>query len=277
MRIKLKWPRAIVVLLLGTLWAGSLALAEEASLQADELRYDPAFQQVRAQGQVSLRRGGMALDAQEAEGFLAEGRYRLWGGVKGYWAERDVDIEAESLSYREEGGLEVTAEGDVSLRREDGELRCGEVVWRESGFIHVTGGVEAHSGPRAVEADELLVEGEAFSVLGLRRFEDAEGGLVFRAAKVEGRLEGGTVVEATASGPVEALLTGSDGRVMVISGARALYSQERGTLVVSGAALARQEGRTLRADSLVLHLASRRIEALGSPKITFSLPERDKP
>lgn len=264
-------------LLAAFLVMGGVAEGEEASLRAEELRYDPAFQQIRAQGDVVLRKGGMAFDAQEAEGFLAEGRYRLWGGVRGRSEERNVDVEAESLSYREEGGLEVVAEGAVSFRRGDDELRCARLLWRESGLLHATGGVEAFSGPRAVEADEGRIDGDAFRITGLKRYEDAQSGLFFRAAIVEGKLKGGVVVEVTASGSVEARLTGADGGTLRIVGAKALYSQARGTLVVSGSAVARQGERTLRADSLVLHLASRRIEALGSPKITFSLPERGTP
>ncbi|MDD4364339.1 MAG: hypothetical protein PHF19_01230 [Synergistales bacterium] len=267
----------LIGLLLGITLAAGMARADEASLRADELRYDPAFQQIRARGNVSLERRGMTFDAEEAEAFLAEGRFRLWGNVGGRWEERQIEVNASSLTYAEEGGVEVAAEGDVRFRRGDEELLCSRLVWRESGFLHITGGFSAFFEARALEAEEALVEGDSFKILGLKRFEDAQSGLTFRAGRIEGRLEAGRVVEATAIDNVEAEFVGSDGRLMRLSGGRALYSEARGTLVLSGSALARQADRSLRADSLVLHLASRRIEALGAPKITFSLPEKEAP
>jgi hypothetical protein len=267
----------VLVLILTILASSVAAFAEEASLRADELRYDPTFQQIRAKGEVSLQREGLSFRSDEAEAFLAEGRFRLWGGVTGRWEERNIDIEASSLRYAEEEGVEVVADGDVLLRRGDDELYCAHVTWRESGFLHLSGGFSAFSGSRAVEAEEAIVEEEAFRILGLERFEDVETGFVLHADRIEGRLEGGRVAEATALGGVEAEFIGADGTPMRLSGSRALYSEARGTLVLSGSTRARQGDRTLEADSLVLHLASRRIEAVGSPKITFILPDRGTP
>ncbi len=268
----------LIGLLLGITLAAGMARADEAFLRADELRYDPAFQQIRARGNVSLEREGMTFDAEEAEAFLAEGRFRLWGSVGGRWEERQIEVNASSLTYAEEGGVEVAAEGDVHFRRGDEEeLLCSRLIWKESGFLHITGGFSAFFEGRALEAEEALVEGDSFKILGLKRFEDAQSGLTLRAGRIEGRLEAGRVVEASAIDDVEAEFVGSDGRPMRLSGGRALYSEARGTLVLSGSALARQADRSLRADSLVLHLASRRIEALGAPKITFRLPEKEAP
>ncbi|MBL3593227.1 MAG: hypothetical protein JMJ93_06905 [Synergistaceae bacterium] len=267
----------VLVLILTILASSVAAFAEEASLRADELRYDPTFQQIRAKGEVSLQREGLSFRSDEAEAFLAEGRFRLWGGVTGRWEERNIDIEASSLRYAEEEGVEVVADGDVLLRRGDDELYCAHVTWRESGFLHLSGGFSAFSGSRTVEAEEAVVEGKVFKILGLKRFEDVEAGFVLHADRIEGRLEGGRVAEATALGGVEAEFIGADGTPMRLSGSRALYSEARGTLVLSGSTRARQGDRTLEADSLVLHLASRRIEAVGSPKITFILPDRGTP
>lgn len=61
-----------------------------------------------------------------------------------------------------------------------------------------------------------------------------------------------------------------------LSGNRAVYSKDRGTITVTGKkAVVFQKDRTIRADTLILFLESRRVEAHGSPQIEF-LREQEK-
>ena len=68
-----------------------------------------------------------------------------------------------------------------------------------------------------------------------------------------------------------------DGLKTRVTGDKAVYSKARGTIVVSGNTKAvRSDGKTVTADTMVVHEDTRNIEAKGNSKIVFVVEEKAK-
>jgi len=97
-----------------------------------------------------------------------------------------------------------------------------------------------------------------------------------KAESVEGKIKGENVTEFIATGNVVIDYLDKDGLKTTITGAKAVYSKDRGTVVISGGAKAvRGDGKTVTSDTVVLHEDSKIIEAIGNSKITFVIDDKN--
>ncbi len=236
---------------LAILFVASFAQGAEVSLTADSMRYDSKKGLFYGEGHVKLSREGLSLVAQLAEGDMDGKRVRFIGDVRaeGKWNEDVV------------------------------ELSCGEVA---TGFGDVrsyrfAGGVRGRLGKRMIDADSVVLSGDAFSIEKVRSFVDDELRVFLSAAAIDGHIVKGEVSDVTARGGVVLKSGPKKDLPTTIRGSRAVYSKARGSIVVSGAVTAVQGDRTLRAESLVYFLASGRIEAAGKPQIVFPLKGSSAP
>lgn len=236
---------------LAVLFVASLAQGAEVSLTADSMRYDSKKGLFYGEGRVKLSRAGLALVAQLVEGDMDGKRVRFIGDVRaeGEWNEDVV------------------------------ELSCGEVT---TGFSDVrnyrfAGGVRGRLGKRMIDADSVVLSGDAFSIEKVRSFADDELRVFLSAASIDGHLAKGEISDITARGGVVLKSGPKKDLPTTIRGNRAVYSKARGSIVVSGAVTAVQGDRTLRAESLVYFLSSGRIEAAGKPQIVFPLKGSSAP
>lgn len=239
-------------------------------LDADTLNYDPSMQKVLAQGHVTLHRGTSRMVAKTGEARTDGSVFSLRGSVSADLKEEGISLWSEELTYFAGEKGRIVASGDVLLRRGKDALSCDVVVWRfgATPSYHARGHVHLAWEEKHLWAGTVSRDGEIFRTTNLERFEDKPQGMTLLSPALEGRFEGDDVVEVVASGGVRLELRRTN-KLVVVTGAKGIYSTKRGTLVISGGATAKQEGRSVRAESLVLRLDSGRIEALGKPQVVF--------
>lgn len=263
-----------LICLFGVAFAG---IAQEAVLQADSLEYDPAQGTVRAKGNVTLDRDGIVLTAPHGKGTVEGREFHLWGKVRGTWKERGMELQADDVVFREGTEGLIVARGQASLSSGSDVLEAETLTWNLAGGDNysASGDVRGRLGERRFQADSFEREGEKFVVREVRELVDPAIGSSLSAPLVEGALSGEELETMEASGGVTIHVDHSQNGPVKVTGQKALYSKARGTLVVSGKALAVQKDRTISADSIVFHVKSRRIEALGRPRLTFPLSGED--
>ena len=257
-------------------WMTAMALpsaAQEMTLQADSLDYDPARGVVRAAGNVTLTRDGVVLVAPNGEGAVGGGEFHLWGKVSGAWKDRGMDLKADDVTFRDGGSGRLEAKGNALLVSGGDRLEADLLTWPLGSHSDssASGNVRGSFGERAFRAASFERQGADITVREVAEMADPVLRGSLSAPLIRGKLAGSELESLEASGGVTMKMDrGSDGPVKV-TGQKALYSRARGTLVVSGSARAVQKDRIISADSIVLHMESGRIEALGSPKLTFPL------
>ena len=141
------------------------------------------------------------------------------------------------------------------------------------------GGVKGDVGRINIDADKLWMKGSEIAALGVRRLEDRETDVAFGAGDVRGTLANGVLSSMVAKNKV--WMRGrpnNSGEMVDIRGETAVYSVERGSVVLSGNVRAVQKGRTLTAQSLVYFPANNRVDAIGGnvPSGQVASPDRAK-
>jgi len=268
-----------LVLGLGLL-AGSLepAHASQVKLTSDILTYDPESRLVRAEGNVRLERQGLELMAGFAEGDPAGERFRAWGSIKARWAVHKMDLSAQEILLLDRVPQRVTASGQVVLTRPQERLTASSLEWifGPSPEYVAKGGVVAEMPGRLLEAQEAGRKGDRFWASQVRRFEDRQGKISLKAGRIEAQTDGEILRELTATGQVSAVVEGSDGTAVNLKGDRLLYSKAKGTVALVGNAEAFQSGRSVRSETILYDLATKRIEAQGRPQLIFTPGKENK-
>lgn len=259
-----------VVCLLGIAFAG---IAQEMTLKADSLDYDPARGTVRARGNVTLSRDGVVLTAPQGEGTVEGKDFHLWGKVHGTWKEKDIELDADDVLFRDAGKGLLEAKGKARIKTGTSVLEAESLTWDLAGgdSYRASGEVRGQLGQRTFKAASFERNGENFIVREMKELSDPELGGRVSAPLVEGVLSGEEIETLKASGGVVIEADQNRNGPVRVTGQKALYSKARGTLVVSGGARAVQKDRIISADSIVLHSRSGRLEALGNPRLTFPL------
>lgn len=263
-----------VICLFGVAFAG---IAQETTLQADSLEYDPAKGTVRATGNVTLNRDGVALTAPHGEGTVEGREFHLWGKVKGTWKEKGMELLADDVVFREGADGALVAKGQASLRSDADVLEAGMLTWDlgSENAYSASGDVRGHLGERRFQAASFEREGDKFNIREVTELVDPKLGGRLSAPLVKGTLAGEDLETLEASGGVALQVDQSRNGPVKVTGQKALYSKSRGSLVVSGKARAVQKDRIISADSIVFHVKSGRIEAVGNPRLTFPLSGED--
>jgi lipopolysaccharide export system protein LptA len=253
-----------------------LALAawgEKVRLSADTMRYEPGEATFSVEGDVRILRGESLLTADRGSGKSDGSFFELEGSVTCEMPERELRFSCEKIFYYPREASRIEAFGKVEARQGENLFRASEILWRLGDIPHYTasGDVYGAWGDRNFEAGLATRKGDQFWVKKMRRFEDARAGVRIQAPVLEGQLQKDEVVEIIASGGVVMETLGARGTSIRITGQKCVYSLARGTLVVSGGAYAQQGDRTMKAESLVLRLDTRVIEAKGQPQLVFTV------
>lgn len=235
--------------------------------------------------------GAGALDAENFpdKASLSANRMRFDSKTGDFLAAGNVVIKADGLIVSSPRGIGntqrrevlfdegVTASGDWQGDRIDLQAGSMELFFGEPPTCRIDKGVRGGVGSIALDADRLTLTGRGglsganeedgqtkVWMTNVRRVEDRAMGIAFGADSVEGMLREGVLVSMTAKSKV--WIEGRPNRsgdAVSLRGDRAVYSEERGSVVLSGNVRAVQKGRTLTSDSLVYFPDQNRVEALG--------------
>ncbi len=233
----------LLILCYATVFAG------EMSLTSDQLEYDPAQEKVFAKGNVHFVREGFHVYASNCEGTVDGSQVLFWENLRG-----EGILEGEKVAFKADF-LEVTF-GDTT-------------------YYALRGQVDALIGSREIKASLLELSGDIFKSSDVQKFTDKDSRISFSGKELQGRMEGSRISEMDIRGDVRIILEEDAGNLTIVQGDSALYSLERGSLVVSGNARAIQGEQKITAESLVVFPESRRIEAKGKPQIIFRLKEQN--
>ncbi|MBR0233480.1 MAG: hypothetical protein IJQ47_05490 [Synergistaceae bacterium] len=228
-------------------------LPDTATLSANRMRFDAQTGDFLADGDVKITAGELNVEAPIGSGNIDRREINFDEGIKasGKWQGDKIDLNA-------------------------GQLTLSFLDLPTCRFVN---GVRGGIGSMRLDADRLTLTGMGgfsessandvdnetkFSLTNARNLEDRSRGLSFGANSVEGLLRAGELQELTAERSV--WLKGkpkSRGEAVSLKGDQAVYSLERGSVVVSGHVVAVQGGRTLKSDSVVYFPDQNRVEALG--------------
>lgn len=275
MRTKIFTGASVALLLLFFTLDG---FAAEVSLKADSLQYDPATRLIRAEGNVHLSRADGDLFGDRGYGNTEGTDFVLEGSVHGNFRKENADISCRYMKLTTDKSpsrrRRVVASGDVVLTRGRDRLSSRTLSWEiGTDNYRAEGRVLGNFASHAIDADLVARNGERFWGKGVRRYEDRSQKMTLSADDLSGTVKANKVTEVEASGDLVMDMLDNQGNKIRITGDKGIFSEARGTLVVSGNAMAVQEGRSVQAESLVLHLDTRRIEALGKPSLTFDVKE----
>ena len=267
---------AFVVLLLA--FCAPAGFTAEVSLKADSMQYDPAMRLIRAEGNVHFIREDGELFGDRGYGTTDGTDFVLEGAVHGSFRTENATISCKYMKLTTDASAQrrrrVLASGDVALTRGNDKLNSRTLSWEiGSESSRAEGRVLGHFASHAIDADLVARNGEQFWGKGVRRYEDRSRKLTLSADNLRGLIKKDKVTELEVSGDLVMNMPDKDGNMIRITGDKGVFSEARGTIVVSGNAVAEQEGRRVQAESLVMRLDTRRIEALGKPSLTFDMKE----
>ncbi|MBQ7196658.1 MAG: hypothetical protein IJS40_04545 [Synergistaceae bacterium] len=226
-------------------------LPDTATLSANRMRFDATTGDFLADGNVTIQAGDLNVEAPVGSGNVDRREVNFDKGItaSGKWQGDKINLRAGQLAL---------SFNDVPT--------CN--------FLN---GVRGGYGPMKIDSDALLIVGfggiqdptasdtqTRFVIANVRNLEDSSQGLTFSANSVEGVLINGEVQEMTADKKIS--IKGkpkAKGDSVSLKGDHAVYSLERGSVVVSGHVVAVQGGRTLKSDSVVYFPGENRVEALG--------------
>ena len=248
---KLLLSSAVVLCMCCACFAIDEQLPDTATLSANRMRFDAQTGDFLADGNVTIKAGDLSVNAPSGSGNVDRREINFNDGItaSGKWYGDKIDLKAGKL---------LLSFADVPSCK-------------------FQGGVSGGFGTIRLDADRLTITGAGgiteptrqdrqtkFWVVNVRKLEDTSQGLSFGANSVEGVLRGGELYDITAKKGVwlKGRPKANDDPVS-LKGDNALYSLERGSVVLSGHVVAVQGGRTLRSDSIVYFPAQNRVEALG--------------
>lgn len=231
---------------------GDILLPDKATLSANRMRFDSQTGDFLADGNVTITAGGLNVVAPRGTGNVGRREVFFDEGIvaSGDWMGDRVALKAGKLSLsfaevptcRFQGGVK----GGVGAMRLDADRLT---------LIGLGGIMEATREDRQTK----------FWVVKARNLEDRSQGLSFGADAVEGVLRGGELHTLTADKGVwlKGKPKATGGEAVSLRGNHALYSLDRGSVVLSGNVSAVQGGRTLKSESIVYFPSQNRVEAMG--------------
>ena len=229
---------------------GEVQLPDKATLSANRMRFDSQTGDFLADGNVTITAGGLNIVAPRGTG----------------------NVERREVFF-EEG---IVASGDWMGDRVD--LKAGKLSlsFAEAPTCRFQEGVKGGVGAMHLDADRLTLIGlggitgerrsqTKFWLVKARKVEDRSQGLSFGADAMEGILRDGELHTLTADKGVwlQGKPKATGGEAVSLRGTHALYSLERGSVVLSGNVSATQGGRTLKSESIVYFPSQNRVEAMG--------------
>ena len=235
---KIRYLLPVVFLFVSMSIAAMAAMPDEAQLSADRLRFDSQSGDFLATGNVTIQADGLTVYAPRGTGNVKHKAIRFGEGIvaSGDWQGDWIDLAAGSI----------------------------ELFFAQTPTYIAEGGVKGDIGKISVDADKFYMKGAAISALNVRRLEDREADIAFGADSVQGTLLEGVLTSLTAERSV--WLRGRPnavGDTVDIRANTAVYSVERGSVVLNGNVRAVQGGRVLTSQSLVYFPGDNRVDAIG--------------
>jgi lipopolysaccharide export system protein LptA len=218
--------------------AAMAAMPDEAQLSANRMRFDSTSGDFLVTGDVLIRAGELVVRAQRGTGNARNQEIHFSEGIvaSGDWQGQEIDLAAGSIS----------------------------LFFAQTPTYIAEKGVKGVLGKIAIDVEKFYMKGADFSALAVRNLEDREADISFAAENLHGTLSEGVLETLTAKGGVRLKGRPSPaGETMDIRGDAAVYSAERGSVVLSGNVRAVQRSRVLTAQSLVYFPGDNRIEAIG--------------
>ena len=248
---KLLVSMILLLCLCNTSFALDENLPDSATLSANRMRYDAQTGDFVADGNVTIKAGDLRVNAPESSGNIDRKEIHFDRGItaSGRWMGDKISLKA---------GRMVLSFANVPTCKFQGGVKGGFGTMNLDADNLTITGAGGLSTPRAGDRQTK------FWLNTVRKLEDTARGLSFGANSVEGIVRGGRLYDMTAKKNV--WLNGKQkGQAdpVSIKGNNALYSLERGSVVLSGHVVAVQGGRTLKSDSVVYFPEQNRVEALG--------------
>lgn len=253
----------------------------EGTMSADTINYNVNTKKISAVGNVIIKREGAILWGDKGEGSMETSEFTLQGNVKGTFPAEKTDLTADRVKWTgskspENDGI-AEAVGKVHLTRGTNEKIDADYVLWELGTKNYTakGNVDAKTENNILIADEAGQNKDKFWGKKVKRYEDIRQKLVVSADTVNGTKANEEISELIAVGNVVMDFVDKEGLKSRVTGEKGVYSKSKATFVISGNAKAvRSDGKTVSADSLIMHEDSNDIEAIGNSKITFITNEK---
>ncbi|MCF4152196.1 hypothetical protein L2W58_10350 [Dethiosulfovibrio sp. F2B] len=241
-----KTALAVLLLSLFSIFSSPFICCAKVKLTADNMTFDTATGLLVGLGNVTLIREDLKVVSDRCEGSYRENTARMWQNVRaeGTWSGENLSFQCQELN--------------ASFSKPE--------------RISMVGSVEGRFGSRSLRCYDVEMIGDRFIATKVSRFQDDDEGISLSCDRVKGAIGDGMLREFEANGSVKMEIKHlKDGTLTKISGGKALYSKDRGSIVMSGGAVAVQRGRKITAKNVVFYPATSKIEAKGSPKITFDV------
>ena len=248
----------------------------EGTMSADTINYNVNTKKISAVGNVIIKREGAILWGDKGEGSTETSEFTLQGNVKGTFPAEKTELTADKVKWTgsksaENDGI-AEAFGKVHLTRGTNEKIDADYVLWELGTKNYTarGNVDAKTENNILIADEAGQTKDKFWGKKVKRYEDIRQKLVVSADSVNGTTVNEEISELVAVGNVVMDFVDKEGLKSRVTGDKGVYSKTKATFVMSGNAKAvRSDGKTVSADSIIMHEDTNDIEAIGNSKITF--------
>ncbi len=222
------------------------SFAADVKLTADQMDFDTKTGLLRGSGNVILKREELKIVSDRCEGDYRGNSARMWGKVKaeGLWNGQPLAFSCQELK------ASFTAPESVSMM----------------------GSVDGRFGERALVCYEVEMIGDRFIATKVKNFSDKAEGFSMSCSMVKGLVDNENLQEFEAEGNVKMeVISRSDKSVTKISGGKAVFARERGSIIVSGGAVAIQKGRKVTAQNILFYPATNKIEAKGKPSISIEM------
>jgi len=208
----------------------------------------------------------------------------LEGNVEGTFPAEKTDLTADKVKWKgtksaDNDGI-AEAVGNVRLTRGANEKIDADYILWELGTQNYTakGNVNAKTENNILIAEEAGRHKDRFWGKKVTRYEDIRQKITVSADSVEGTTVKEEINELNATGNVVIDFVDKEGLKSRVTGDNGVYSKAKATFVVSGNAKAvRSDGKTVSADTIIVHEDTNDIEAKGNSRITFVTGEnKDK-
>jgi lipopolysaccharide export system protein LptA len=246
----------------------------KASLSANNINYNVNTKKAHAEGNVIISRSDATIWGDNADGFIDKS-FQVTGNVRGKFSKRNVTVTAGRISWsagtsKNNGFIEASSSVRITHDTND-RLSADYVRWQiDTGDYHARGRVDSTYKQYALQCAEAASSKNSFWATNVAKLENRQKRYVLSSGRIDGRTENGAITEVVANKGLVLDYVDNENLKTHVTGDKAVYSKDRGTIVISGNAKAvRTDGKTVAADTLVVHEDARTIDAVGNSKITF--------
>lgn len=246
----------------------------KASLSADNINYNVSTKKAHAEGNVVITRNDATIWGDKADGSI-DSSFQVTGNVRGKFIKRNVTLTAGRISWtagtsKSSGFIEASSSVRITHDKND-KLSADYVRWQiDTGDYRARGRVDSTYKQYALQCAEASSSKNSFWASNVTKFENREKRYTLSSGKINGRTVNGAITEVIAENDLVLDYADNENLKTHVTGSKAVYSKDRGTIVISGNARAvRTDGKTVAADTLVVHEDARTIDAVGNSKITF--------